>query len=80
MFSELPVSVSPSEPPITFSIVLPAESVSVSTEFTTCAAAFDRSTDTVRVDVPLKSSVSVPPPDSLIVSLPMLEIGSVSYR
>ena len=70
MFSELPVIVSPSVPPTTFSIVLADESVSVSPTFTIWAAAFDKSTATDRVVVLLKLTASVPPPASLIVSLP----------
>ena len=76
MFNELPVSVSLSVPPITFSIVVADERVSVSPVFTTWAAAFDRSTDTFRPVVLLKLSVSVPPPASLIVSIP--SVRSVS--
>ena len=70
MASELPVNVSPSDPPVAFSIVPPEESVSVRPVFTTWAAAFDRSTVTTRPVVALKLSASVPPPDSTIVSLP----------
>ena len=59
-----------SVPPVTFSSVLAEERVSVRSAFTTWAAAFDRLTATVRVVVAPKSSASVPPPASLIVSLP----------
>ena len=70
MDSEFPVNVSLSAPPIRFSTVLLSDKSSVSPAFTTCAAAFDKSTDTERVVVVWKSSVSIPPPDSLIVSVP----------
>ena len=70
LFRALPVRVSPRAPPVTFSIVLPAERVRVSPALTTCAAALPRLMVTARVVVAEKSSVSTPPPDSLIVSLP----------
>ena len=60
---------------MTFSIVLPAERVRVSPALTTCAAALPRLTVTARVVVAEKSSVSTPPPDSLIVSLPRAVVG-----
>ena len=47
-------------PPMTFSIVLPAERVRVSPALTTCAAALPRLMFTARVVVAEKSSVSTP--------------------
>ena len=79
MPSTLPVNVSLSAPPITFSSVVPDDRISVSPAFTTCAAAFDKSTATERVVVVWKSSVSIPPPDSLIVSVPSARSVSNTY-
>ena len=76
LFSELPVSVSLSVPPVTFSMVFPAESVRLNPALTICDTAVDRLAATLRVVVPLKSSASVPPPDSMIVSVP--SVRSVS--
>ena len=72
------MKVSLKAPPMTFSIVEPDDSVSVKPTFTACAADFDRSITTLRVVVPEKSRVSVPPLASMIVSLPSAR--SVSNR
>ena len=63
---------------MTFSTVVPDVNVRVSPGFTTCSVAMDRSMVMRRVVVELKLSVSVPPPDSLIVSFPSAK--SVSNR
>ena len=70
MASPFPANVSLRAPPITFSSVLLDDRISVSPAFTACAAAFDKSIETERVVVVWKSSVSIPPPVSLIVSVP----------
>ena len=67
--SVFPVIVSLRDPPPTFSIVVPDENANDKAEFTTCDDR-DRSMLMLRVVVPLKSSVSVPPRESMIVSLP----------
>src|SRR5262249_56837668 len=74
-----PVRVSPRAPPMTFSIVAPDERVSVSPALTACAAGLARLTATARVVVAEKSSVSTPPPDSSMHSLPLALSASHRY-
>ena len=68
--SELPISVSFNVLPMTFSTVVLDDNVRTTPVFTTCEVDLDRSTKILRVVVLLKSSVSTPPPASLIVSFP----------
>ena len=77
--SVFPVNVSFSDPPITFSIVVAEPSVRVSVGLTICAVARPRFTEIPVFVVAEKSSVSVPPPDSSIVSLPKETFASKMY-